>query len=129
MTMATEGDPVSKRVPTINVLRAARKLVANPNAWTRGVPARNLQGVPTYVDSMDAAYWCAEGALLLSARELGLTQEDLEPLWRPFSRLYMRNTPRNMYRPGLSLAGVNDVCGRLAVLAVLDSAIRELEAA
>ncbi len=114
---------MSPAVPTIDVLRGARMLVANPNTWTKCASARSACGIPLcQVDDPLACRWCARGAIIRSAYRLGLLLRDSYPLFAALGRISYRIHCRT------SIVRVNDEMGRLAALSVIDAAIAELEA-
>jgi hypothetical protein len=47
----------------VDILKAARELIAKPERWTRGTFARNLDGHPVPYDTSLAASFCALGAI------------------------------------------------------------------
>ena len=47
-----------------DILRAARKLIEKPEAWTQRVFARDIRGKPTDARSKDAVCWCMTGAVI-----------------------------------------------------------------
>ena len=49
--------------PVLAALKAARGLIADPARWTKGVSARNANGVAVPPISTDACRWCTVGAL------------------------------------------------------------------
>lgn len=51
----------------LEVLICARKLIARPRWWTRGVCARDRFGVQVSPSSGGAYCWCAYGALIRAA--------------------------------------------------------------
>ena len=108
-------------VRTIKVLRAARKLVANPKTWTQLAAARDPDGEAQPATSPDAVCWCAWGAMVQSAVRLGLSTRDTDPLDDALNKLAER-------RGFSGLIGANDQHGRLAALQVIDDAIAELKA-
>ncbi len=117
---------ISKRVriggiPTIKVLRGARKLVANPKTWTREADAKTADGDTVDATNTKACRFCAEGAIIRSANDLGLNGFYAYYAMKPsLSRLATR------LGLGAPLAVVNDKRGRRAALSVIDAAIREL---
>jgi hypothetical protein len=50
-------------VSPIEILKAARELLAKPGAWTKGALARTESGAECAYFSADAACFCATGAL------------------------------------------------------------------
>lgn len=62
---------------TLEILKAARELLAGPGRWTRGKYARKTDGGPAIMDggygfASDACQWCAAGAI---QKVTGLTIE------------------------------------------------------
>lgn len=111
-----------KRVPTIKVLRAARKIVANEGTWTSGVFAKDAANVTIACTDPLAARWCAVGAVQVSRHRFGLPNwEDADPLLCALDRIAQLE-----YGNNANLACVNDDIGRDAVLGIFDIAIREL---
>lgn len=51
------------------ILVRAADIVEN-EGWCQGVLARNRQGKPTDIMSLDASAWCAQGAIQKAAQEL-----------------------------------------------------------
>jgi hypothetical protein len=96
----------------LRTLRAARKLIADPQRWTQGTEARNAGGSPTDVYSENAVRWCASGAIFRAAPNGDAGADALrqasEVAWRTYD---------------LALPDVNDQFGHEAVLRVLDRAI------
>lgn len=111
---------MSKPVPTIEVLRAARKLVANEETWCKGSFARNSDGEPTGTRWSDAKSFCVSGAISVACDSFGLDGKSRDPLYEA-----LRVLAHNMYGvPWLHVA--NDNLGRLAALSIIDAAIAEL---
>ena len=108
-------------VRTIKVLRAARKLVANPKTWTSGAAARDGDGYALPSNNPRAVCWCAWGAMVKSAVSLGLSSRDTDPLDNALCRLAKRSGFGDIVQ-------ANDIHGRLAALQVIDDAIAELKA-
>lgn len=48
---------------TVEVLEAARELIADPEHWTQGVYAKSALGLPIGPSAPGAVCWCAEGAM------------------------------------------------------------------
>ena len=57
-SIPTPTDPVA----VLRILTEARKLIANPDAWTQGVAARGARGQES-PDYYDAVAWCSSGAI------------------------------------------------------------------
>ncbi len=102
-------------VPTIKVLRGARKLVANELTWTKDRTARTVDGSGCEPTDSHAAAFSADGAIVRVGRRLGLSGDDLSPLFGAMAAI-----------AGDTLDVINDFRGRRAALSVIDAAIREL---
>jgi len=50
-------------VTTLEILKAARELLAVPERWTKGSGARNALGNPVSAYSLDPACFCMSGAI------------------------------------------------------------------
>jgi hypothetical protein len=48
---------------TIEILKAARDLIAKPENWTHGAYARDIQGVAVPLSDDEATCFCAAGAI------------------------------------------------------------------
>jgi hypothetical protein len=51
----------------VDVLRAARERISDPERWTKGESAKNAQGEWTTASASDACRWCAVGAVWCEA--------------------------------------------------------------
>lgn len=112
----------TRQVPTIDVLRRARALVADERTWTAHAAARTASRNQTVPTSPAAVCWCAVGAISLSVfHETG----DSWPFGR--ERLMCALDEFAGRRGYGSLIDANDTGGRLVALAILDDAIAELE--
>lgn len=49
---------------TVEILRAARALIATPDQWTQGTVARDKNGRRAHPESPAARQWCAAGACI-----------------------------------------------------------------
>lgn len=47
----------------VEILRAAKRLIENPERWTQNAPARHATGEPCGSYSVYAVCWCAIGAI------------------------------------------------------------------
>lgn len=110
---------MSKAVPTIDVLRAARKLVANEETWCRNRNAVDARDESVDSDDASAVRWCVVGATLKVAREADLGSECQDAALNALSR-----ASRLLFAMGPQSA--NDHLGRLAALSIIDAAIAEL---
>lgn len=57
----------------IELLKAARALIAKPNGWTQRQSARNSAGITCSVDAKDATCFCLLGSVRRAAIDLGST--------------------------------------------------------
>jgi len=101
----------------LDILKAARAKIADPDHWTQGTSARNHDGKYTNPCNYDAVSWCASGAL------------------------YSVDTSHESYHEAIAaLAGIpapdgavykvveiNDNGSHAEVLALFDAAIRRIE--
>jgi hypothetical protein len=114
---------------TVELLKAARELVANPKTWTKGEMARDANGHPTGWGDSDAVCWCAMGAMA--------KVDDDDDRRACFSAdTHLHRAARRLYPAAVKrrddmapLAAVNDVRGRKAALACFDAAIRSAKRA
>lgn len=80
----------------LDVLRAARELLADPDHWTKEASARDAAGARTDLYGSDAIRWCVAGATIRAADVYG------RDLGRPLADL--RNTlEKHFLRQGLSV--------------------------
>ena len=98
----------------LEILRGARKLVANPSTWLRGSMAVNQAGHSTDPMSPYAVRFCSVGAIWHVAGDMN----------EAF------NITREMGKnaDGLSLMSVNDRKGQIAALKMFDKEIAKEEA-
>jgi len=106
--------PTAEQARTVEVLRGARGLIADPERWTRQTNARDANGDAIHPCQSGATRWCASGALIRAAAR-GHVLGEVKA-----RRALEAATP-------LSLVSVNDKCGHQRVLALFDWAIARLE--
>ena len=106
---------MTERKTPLQVLKEARKLIAEPERWTQKVYARTTRGRETSSLSRYAVSWCLTGALIRAAGR------DNEARWGAGRAL-------NAILPDGRIT-FNDAPGRThpEVLAALDKAIASLE--
>jgi hypothetical protein len=92
----------------VEILKAARELIAKPERWTRGCGARNASGQDVNAHSDDATCWCAIGAIVKVS--------DDNPV--PAEMLLRRALP-----DGGFISAFNDSHDHAEVLALFDAAI------
>lgn len=51
----------------LEIIKAARELISDPDRWTQGAYAKDNLGRWTYVSSPDAKCWCSTGAVYKAA--------------------------------------------------------------
>lgn len=95
---------------TADDLRAARNLIERPEAWTKGVVARDTFGSPITPDSSDAVCWCAYGALAKVTRSASPDYDAATAMLRKVVRAD-------------TVSGFNDTHTHAEVLAAFDRAI------
>jgi len=100
---------------TVEILEAARDLIANPARWTQGDFARDEGGVGVNADNGDAVCWCAVGGVRKVAESIGELYEPNILLDRASGELYPESESNVVW--------VNDRLGHDAVLRVYDRAI------
>ena len=111
-----------KQIPTIDVLRAAKKRISNPKRWCKDHSALDRFGNGAGADSTDAVRWCASGAIHKELMEHGgsVSYYGYDALIHSMNLLAIR-------RFGRSLETVNDFIGRKEAIKVFDDAIAELK--
>lgn len=82
------------------ILTAGRALVADPATWTTGWVARNKKGDPVNIGDPDACRYCAFGAALKAARDLGDLSPDIDALAGPLDVAAARIKPEILDRTG-----------------------------
>lgn len=114
----------------IAVLKMARRLISDPNRWTKGELARDDAGKPVPPTSGSAYCWCAQGAIefVLGPRDL------LTPRVSVFTGLMQKHTPRyttesGLQQPHANLFTFNDLpeTTHADILKLFDRAIDGLE--
>lgn len=103
---------------TLEQLRDARELLADPTRWTQGSYARDARGYRALPEAREAACWCALGALLRPALEWDVTL-----VW---GHLLLRRAAKEIF--DRTPDWVNDVLGHADVLRMYDRAIELAEA-
>lgn len=100
---------------TKEILVAAKALIEKPEAWTRGVLARDAAGFEADVRSPAATCFCASGAIMRT------TYDDMERrgAWDAFHAAIGEDSPL--------LTTWNDNHGHAEVLAMFDKAIAAAE--
>lgn len=106
---------------TVEILRAARERISDPERWTTEAYARDRDGSGTEPQQADAVCWCAVGAFLA---EQGLAPRVGDDPHRSNPVLDLLIEAAG-HRP---VAAVNDKDGHAAVLALYDRAIELAEA-
>ena len=107
------------RLKLVEVIQRALVLIAVQETWTRGVLARNAQGMPVSPFASEAVRFCAIGALRNAAFQIMQGNECA-------ALQLARAIEFEVFATGASLESVNDGGGREAVVALLH---KELAAA
>jgi hypothetical protein len=103
-------------VSPIEILKAARELLAMPGAWTKGHYAKNSSGYQVYPFEPEAACFCSYGAMSRFAAEGGT------------ANLHAAEDAVRAQVPNGDLIGFNDAQESVEpVLAAFDRAIAKLE--
>lgn len=104
--------PTAEQARTLEVLREARELIADPERWTRGAGARDANGSSVHPRAEEAVRWCAIGAI--DRADPSIISDALDAL--------------HAVTRG-EVETVNDRGGHKRVLALFDRAIRATEKA
>lgn len=70
---------------TLELLKAGKEVIQDPNKWSRGSMARKGDGTPTYESDPDATRWCSIGILYKLMPKLGPKYEEADHLLREAS--------------------------------------------
>ena len=60
---------------TREVLKRARELISDENNWCKGALSRDKNGEDVWVSTEHACSWCASGAIIYAAKELGVSEK------------------------------------------------------
>ncbi|MCC6224705.1 MAG: hypothetical protein IT201_14575 [Thermoleophilia bacterium] len=104
-----------RRRRVLDVLRRARRRIADPERWTAHAHARDALGNVVMPNSPEATCWCAVGAVKAEC------QDDNRLLSDTYEALAAVASPRTPI-------DVNDQLGYAAVLDMFDAAIARLSA-
>jgi hypothetical protein len=63
---------MANEATAVDILRQARQLLAKPNGWTKGWAAQAEDGTVVGVRDKSASKFCASGAVIRAAYELGV---------------------------------------------------------
>lgn len=105
----------------LEILKAARALIEDPERWCHGVEAVNAAGEPVAAVTEGACRWCAVGAL----ERVAPRREWLRLIGAFSDYLWDRGYPGHTFN---ALAMLNDNEGHDAALAAFDAAITRVEA-
>lgn len=103
---------------TVEVLRAARERISDPERWTFHAFARDHESRKVAATSPAACSWCALGSLICE------TGGAITPIQEQCEELLNRVGSELQH---LSLVGVNDRRGHTATLEMFDRAIEHAE--
>lgn len=98
---------------TIEILKAARELIADPNRWCQDVYARDATGKDVVPDDPAACQWCALGAI----------ERFSEPPSYALEAIAALIPDRSLPAARMQVPDVNDTDGHAAVLEMFDAAI------
>jgi len=107
---------------TVDILRAARERISDPERWTTKEFARDAKGYICPVRHADAACWCIEGSLCV---EHDVEGNEIELEGRDTYR-HLSEAAELLDR-GANPASVNDSLGHEATLEMCDRAIQLAE--
>lgn len=103
----------------IDIIRHAREIISDPARWCRGASARDDKGEDWPALSSRAVSWCAWGALVKAASDLGLAAPVIEADYA--AERIRRSQERD--DGWFELHVINDNEGHAAVLAIFDKAL------
>lgn len=95
----------------LEIIKAAKELISDPERWIQGANARNEQGLMVLAYAFDAVCWCADGALIKACGSVNTI-----PFWRLISD-----------KPAFDVIEFNDNHTHAEVIALFDAAIARLE--
>lgn len=98
---------------TVEILRAARERIADPERWCQGYYAQDPNGAEVEPDDVQACKWCAVGSLCLEVQS------------RDEAHLYLVDAAREV---GITPTAINDGRGHSAVMVLFDRAMQLAEA-
>lgn len=101
---------------TVELLTAAKGLIANPENWTRGCAARNILGKPVTTLNSTAYSFCGVGAIDRATHELGLSYKAQNVAIKALHSLIKG-----------SVSGFNDEHTHEEVMQLFDTAINNLK--
>jgi hypothetical protein len=101
---------------TLEILKAARDLISDPEHWTKRANARDSYGEIIGCSQPEAVRWCAYGALNKVSRG------DSATIRKAYDYLMGVNNFQ-----GTTLEGINDVWGHMRIISAFDAAIARLE--
>ena len=102
----------------LDVLKAARVRITEPEHWTQGAFARDAGGAEVLLaNDVNATCWCAAGAVSVSAGLFG----------RVLYESAIKELRRTITGSGFAIGDYNDEHTHAEVLAVFDKAINRLE--
>ena len=111
----------------VEVLRAARRLLADPARWCRGALATDAEGQTVEPCSLVARRWCAAGAVERAGFLMLITDRLPEAVLDQAMVLLLDTVNQLGFEEG-GVGDFNDSHGHREVLALLDKAILAAEA-
>jgi hypothetical protein len=113
--------PATTDRSVVDVLRAAKERISDPERWTTGSYARDAAGLRTDANSQRACSWCGVGAVLVEL-DLALGMDaHCHPVGRVAVGL-LEQAAEN------AVPFVNDQLGHAAILSTYDAALELAEA-
>lgn len=114
---------MSEQLSTLDVLKAARELIADPARWQQGWFAADADGIGCRGNSEGAVSFCALGAI----EHITGGNVWIDDFTTP-AEAALLDAAERLYPDMSDPAAVNDELGHEAVLRVYDEAIRREEA-
>jgi hypothetical protein len=103
----------------VEVLEAARSLIAAPERWTQNWVARDADGAAVEFRDTTATCFCSVGAIMRTVRDLNLPRHGVDDPIYDSVMLLRANTGK------FSVASFNDMSTHEQVLAVFDKTITQ----
>ena len=97
----------------LEILKAARALITDPQHWTQGMNARDLAGGWVQFNDPTAVAWCGLGALSAACEQ--------------WDEIAYEHLLAQCQEDGGGVCNINDTFGHAYILAAYDRAIAKLE--
>lgn len=69
------------RTQAVEVIKASKKIIENPEHWIKGMGAANKDKKPCEPTDPKAVCWCLQGAFIKAATDLGFLNNPLDTKW------------------------------------------------